>query len=194
MAILTISFSAFPLAESYGPVRVETGIILPFEFGNFKQSGFGIIIEPKLNITDNLSVGLRAHWGLMLGGRSESATAMICYMLKADYFFNTNEIRPYVTFGLGLNPIASAYTKELQTWNSYYGTYESENENVSSSETFFSIFPGAGINLGSFRFGVGMNFVFAKQYTSMVYDKASYTSVYTGKEFVLRPQLIIDVT
>lgn len=173
LSVLTICFSAFSLSKNYRPVRIELGTIIPMEFGEFSQSGFGFIVEPKLNITDQLSAGLRAHWGIMLG---DGATVMGSYMLKADYFLNTKPVRPYITFGLGINPVASV-SADL-----------SEGESVAAAAgNFFSLFPGIGINLGGFRLGAGVNLIFAKQ----VRINSEFVEV---EESQLRPQLVVDLT
>ena len=72
LSVLTICFRLFHY-QNYRPIRLELGTIIPMEFGEFSQGGFGFIVEPKLNITDQLSAGLRAHWGIMLG---DGATVM----------------------------------------------------------------------------------------------------------------------
>jgi len=172
LSVLTICFSAFSLSENYRPVRIELGTIIPMEFGEFSQGGFGFVVEPKLNITDQLSAGLRAHWGIMLG---DGATVMGSYMLKADYFFNTNPVRPYITLGLGLNPVASA-SIDLSEGESF----------AAAAGNFFSLFPGIGINLGGFRLGAGVNLIFAKQ----VRVNAENVEV---EESQLRPHFVVDL-
>ena len=49
-------------------------------------------------------------------------------MLKADYFLNTKPVRPYITFGLGINPVASV-SADL-----------SEGESVAAAAGNFSVY------------------------------------------------------
>lgn len=172
---LVLTGSAFALADNYRPVRIEVGAIVPMELGEFSQGGFGFIFEPKLNITDQLSTGLRWHLGLMAG---DGITAMNSYMLKADYFFNTNTVRPYATIGLGLNQLAGASLE----------VFGDGDAATAVAGNFFGVMPGVGINLGGFRLGVGVNLIFAKQH---VWDSDAAD---WDEEGALRTQLIFDAT
>jgi hypothetical protein len=98
----------------------------------YSKGGFLFSIEPKLALNDNLSVGVRVE------GEGDDVDTRISYLATGDYYFNTNQLRPFVGVGVGMfkSDAASSY-------NEY------------SSKVGFT--PRAGIEFGHRRLAVEYN-------------------------------------
>ncbi|MBN1577587.1 MAG: hypothetical protein JW913_13595 [Chitinispirillaceae bacterium] len=164
LAIVFLSTNIFALSDSYMPVRIEVGGVFPIVFTDPSLKGFGFLLEPKLNLTDKLSAGLRFEWDIAIRAEVESegtsAGAMVIgnYCAKTDYFFTAEDVRPFIGLGLGLFAVT--------------GGTASQSVNVSKGSAvngnFFGFAPQVGINLKGFRFGISNKMIFAKQGTGEI--------------------------
>lgn len=148
-----LSFPAFALAPNYPPLRVDVGVFGAVAPSGVKMYGGGGYVEPKLNITDHLSAGLRfegsamfpENIGVTTGATTTSVSmgmrASSAYLLKADWYLTTSSVRPFVGIGAGLYKIG--------------GVSQSAGTSgvVQQAEAFdgFGFAPQVGINLGAFR-------------------------------------------
>jgi hypothetical protein len=148
-----VSLAASPAlaqAPSYQPIRVDLTVFGAYGMGDVAAYGFGAAIEPKYNLTDNLSIGLRFEGSghvpesVSVGPSSVSmgARAVSAYLAKADWYFGSASSRPFVGVAAGLYRIGSVEQKA-----------DSSGAVVQRAEAFegFGFAPQVGVNLGGFR-------------------------------------------
>ena len=110
-------------------------------------SGNGVLFsfEPKLAINDHVTIGLRSEISISVTGDASYGTVKGTgsYLATADYYFNTNTVRPFAGAGLGIFRHASAdigSTEEIITYSK------------------FGFAPRIGIEAGHFRTALEYNF------------------------------------
>jgi outer membrane protein W len=146
---LAAATPALAASESYQPIRVDTTITFLSGSADIAEYGIGAAIEPKYNLTDRISVGVRLEGAALVpesvsvGGDSVSmgARAVSAYLAKADYYLTTSGVRPFVGIGAGLYRIGSV-NQSVSGANV-----------VQQAEAFsgFGVAPQLGINFGGFR-------------------------------------------
>jgi outer membrane protein X len=142
---------ALATSESYQPIRVDVSFNLLYGAADVQEYGVGAAIEPKFNLTDQLSIGFRLEGAALIpqsvsvGSQSVSmgARAISAYLAKAEYYLTTSDVRPYVGIAAGLYDIAGA------------GQTVGSGGVVQQAEAFrgFGIAPQIGVNFGGFRLG-----------------------------------------
>lgn len=163
VAFAALGTTARATAENYPPVRVDlTAVIAYAGSGDITAWGGGLAVEPKYNLTDHLSLGLRLEFtglvsqsydiaGLSL---STSARGVFAILAKADWYLTTSSSRPFVGLGAG-----------------YYSIGSSDlGSTGAAAEAFggFGLFPQVGVNFGGFRLGVGYHAIFGEAQTITV--------------------------
>ena len=140
-------------AKSYQPIRVDVGLAGAYT-PSYGRAGFGAVLEPKLNVTDNFSAGLRfdgvVTFGGSIGGDSTSISvgAAAATLLDAEYFLSTSAVRPFVGVGLGLYAIVSQSVEA------------GPNTSVSQAAgRYFGVAPSLGIDLGRLRLAATYNLI-----------------------------------
>lgn len=117
--------------------------------------GVLVVLEPKYNLTDNSSVGLRlgsAAFGRAVEIDGESLDLDIStnanYLVTYDYYFNNgnSSVAPFLGTGLGVYSLASVSANE----NSILG--------IASKSEFGGMIRG-GVELGKFRLGLEYNII-----------------------------------
>jgi len=157
-ALVTLLLLASPTARaqapSYQPIRVDVTVFGAYAPSDATAWGFGAAVEPKYNVTDQLSVGLRFEGSGFItqdvsvdsGGSSVSvsqgARAVSAYLAKADFYFGTSATRPFVGLGLGLYKIGSA---------SQSVTGGGSIVQSAAALDGFGFCPQLGVNFGGFR-------------------------------------------
>lgn len=152
VAVAVVASLARAEAENFQPVRVEATLVVARGSGDIGAWGVGLAIEPKYNLTDQLSIGLRLEGTGMvsqtispslLGGAdvSMSARAVVAFLAKVDYYLTTSSTRPFVGLGAGYYSIGSANSGTTGV------TAEAFNG--------FGLFPQLGVNFGHFRMALG---------------------------------------
>ena len=147
MALANVDFA------SEVPYRVDSGVAAAYTpgIGGYGFSGF---TEPKLNLTERISVGARAEGAVMLGGNIDtsadevavSTNVAVATLVKGEFFLTRTRVRPFVGFGAGM------YTFVGQ------GVAVSGGASVSQQAgRFFGVAPQAGINFGGFRLAATYN-------------------------------------
>jgi len=152
---LTTMTSAFSQATDYKPFKVDAGFLYAMPGGNDAvKSGFGVYIEPKYNLTNQIAVGLKWEVAAMGAadqeGMSVSISAINTFQLTGDYYFNQNKVRPFAGLGVGM------YT---------LGSVEVDMGDVASMEdpyelgTKLGFAPRVGLLLGHFRAALEYNII-----------------------------------
>lgn len=140
-------------AKSYQPIRVDVGLAGAYT-PSYGRSGFGAVLEAKLNVTDNISAGLRFDGVVSFGGSfgeddtSVSIGAAAASLLDGEYFFTTSALRPFVGLGFGLYAIASESVDA------------GPNTGVSQiAGRYFGIAPSLGVDIGRLRLAATYNLI-----------------------------------
>jgi hypothetical protein len=110
--LLLLSFCigtrAFGQAGIYKPFKLDLAIGLSFKTGNtYFDNTFTFSAEPKYNLSDQFSLGLRLEVSpnIDFAGTSDPFTinSVSSYLLTGDYFFNKSKItRPFFGIGAGI--------------------------------------------------------------------------------------------
>ncbi len=163
IAVAALGSTARAESQNYQPVRVDLTLVVAYGgSGDISAWGGGIAVEPKYNLTDQLSLGLRLEYsGLVsqsytLAGLdlSMSARGVLAILAKADYYFTTSSSRPFLGLGAGYYSIGSSDVGSTGV----------------SAEAFsgFGVFPQFGVNFGHFRLAVGYHAIFGEAQTVVV--------------------------
>ena len=134
----------------FKPFKFDISVGAAIPQGGGSKSGALIALEPKYAIRDQLWVRLRIESAIMArvygngDGTYSSAnvSGAASYILTGDYYFNTNNTRPFIGAGGGLFGLASATV--------VYNGYTSD---IASSSKFGGMIR-AGFESRHFRLGV----------------------------------------
>lgn len=145
LAIGVIALANAQTERTFKPFKVDIALGYAIPAGSGSKGGVLFAVEPKYAINDNLTVGLRMEGaataqGTVVNGEMNNGDVKVSssYLLTADYFFNTNRLRPFVGAGAGIYTNASANLD-----------VQSADEVKSGSK--FGFAPRAGIEYGHFR-------------------------------------------
>lgn len=141
----------------------------PFKFGvglgyavpgAGEGAGGGVLayLEPAYRATDQVLVGLRLEAAFTARGVegvsnrdvSGDASSVLSYTLNTQYYFNNENVRPFVGAGVGLFSMAAT------EFNTAGGD---PNANDIGAETRFGFYPRIGIDAGHFNLTLDYNFV-----------------------------------
>ena len=141
-------------AENYQLFRVDSTFVVPYAHGPGSW-GVGAAVEPKFNLLDYLSVGLRAEGAALFGGDFSSPNSslsvdvrgVVAFLAKAELYLTTIAVRPFVGFGMGVYHIAS---QSISTGDPGISVDQ-------RAGSHFGVAPQIGINFGAFRLAVTYN-------------------------------------
>lgn len=145
-------------AREYKEFKVGVGIGYAAPgTGEGAGGGFLAYLEPAYRATDQVLVALRLEGAFMVRGVegvtnhdvSGDATSVASYTLNSQYYFNNNNVRPFVGAGVGLYSLAAA--KFNTATNNDPGLDEV------GAETRFGFYPKIGIDAGHFTLTVDYN-------------------------------------
>lgn len=160
-------------AVSYGHAQYDqdyTRIFKPFKVGvgigyavpsAGEGAGGGFIgyLEPAYRATDQVSVGLRLEGAFMVRGVEGvnqqdiegDATSVASYSLNSQYYFNNNEVRPFIGAGVGLFSLAAAK----------FDTKSNADPGLNDigAETRFGFYPRIGVDVGHFNLTLDYNVI-----------------------------------
>ncbi|MEO6547391.1 MAG: hypothetical protein ABIN94_05305 [Ferruginibacter sp.] len=134
-------------------VDVSMGYALPIG-GSGSKGGVLFAVEPKYAIVPQLSIGIRIEGAVTISGTnlatgeynsSATAKASSSYLLTGDYYFNSNDFRPFVGAGAGIFQTAGV-------------ALSSDNPNMATGAKFGGIIR-TGFEYKHGRFGIEYNFV-----------------------------------
>src|SRR6266542_2719344 len=152
--------NAFAQSRTYKPFKLDLAIGLLFPTGNtFLDERFLFAMEPKYNLTDQLSLGLRmevAPYTNFAGSSNEFVVKSVSsYLLTSDYFFNNaKKFRPFIGIGTGIF---------LQTIRSNGFPI------VTTKEKKFGLETRVGLERNHFRLALEYNTTFNNQESKMNY-------------------------
>lgn len=169
-AILFASFvlgTAFNAAAQYdrdysrlfSPFRVGVGVgyAVP-TVGEGAGGGFLMYVEPGYRATDQVLVGLRLEGAFVVRGIegvsnkdiAGDASSVASYSLNAQYYFNTDNVRPFIGAGFGLFSRAAA---------KFNTTGNTPGADDIGAETRFGFYPRLGIDVGHFTLSLDYNVI-----------------------------------
>lgn len=156
-ALAALALAAAPAraqTRSYQPIRVDLTVYGAYADADATSWGVGGALEPKLNVTDQLAVGLRLEGAafvtqsVKVGGAGQTteveqgARAVSAWLAKADWYLTTSGTRPFVGLGMGLYRIGAGSQ-----------SVSSGGTVVQTAAAFrgFGVCPQVGVNFGGFR-------------------------------------------
>lgn len=146
-------------AREFKPFKVGVGIGYAVP-GAGEGAGGGFIgyLEPAYRATDEVQVGLRLEGVALVRGVegvnnrdvSGDASSIASYSLNTQYYFNNENVRPFIGAGVGLFSLAAV---EFNT-----ATNDPDADEV-GAETRFGFYPRIGVDAGHFTLSLDYNFV-----------------------------------
>lgn len=147
-------------AREFKEFRVGVGIgyAVPGS-GEGAGGGFLAYLEPAYRATDQVLVGLRLEGAFMVRGLEGvgvddvegDATSVASYTLNSQYYFNNNDVRPFVGAGVGLYSLAAA---KFDTRSNIDPDWTDIG-----AETRFGFYPKIGIDAKHFNLTLDYNFI-----------------------------------
>ncbi len=154
MTVLAIGIVAIANAQTertFKPFKVDIALGYALPAGSGSKGGVLFAVEPKYAFNDNVTAGLRMEGavtaqGTVVNGEMNNGDVKVSssYLLTADYFINTNRLRPFVGIGAGIFTNASA-------------NFDAQSAGDVKSGSKFGFAPRAGIEYGHFRAAVEYN-------------------------------------
>jgi len=146
-------------AREFKPFKVGIGIgyAVPGA-GEGAGGGFLGYVEPAYRATDQVQVGLRLEGAFMVRGVegvndrdvSGDASSVASYTLNSQYYFNNQNVRPFVGAGIGLFSLAAT---EFNT-----AANDPRADEV-GAQTRFGFYPRIGLDAGHFTLTLDYNFI-----------------------------------
>lgn len=161
--VLAVSYGQAQYDQDYAreyksfKVGIGIGYAVP---GTGEGAGGGFLgyLEPAYRATDQVLIGLRLEGAFVVRGLegvsnrdvSGDASSVASYTLNTQYYFNNNEVRPFVGAGAGL------FSMTAVEFNTAAG---SPDANDVGAETRFGFYPRIGIDAGHFNLILDYNVV-----------------------------------
>ena len=149
-----VAFSAS--AQEFKPFKVNLSVGYAKPLGAGASGGVLLALEPKYSFTDNLEVGLRLESAIVARAFSfnnQTGDAEVkglgSYLLTGNYFFSTENFRPYVGIGAGLYNVAGTTVRVTN------GT--ANDDYTVQAESKFGFMGRAGFKAGHFNLSVEYN-------------------------------------
>ena len=145
-------------AREFKPFRVGVGIGYAVP-GTGEGAGGGLLmyLEPGYRATDQVLVGLRLEGAFMVRGIkgvnnrdvSGDASSMASFTLNSQYYFNNDNVRPFIGAGVGLFSLAAVK----------FNTAAPNDPGADDvgSETRFGFYPRIGVDAGHFNLTLDYN-------------------------------------
>lgn len=162
---LGVNATSFAQSETFKAFKVEFSAGLSWATGKGGAGDAVIAMEPKFAINDKLTFGLRLETAgrtYEAGQNSRGEEFSGSYMATGDYYLNTNGLRPFAGFGIGVMSVSALGVNE-------------ENEPSIVEKDALALMPRVGFETGHFRLGLEYN-IAAKSYG---YD-SNYASLKLG--------------
>jgi hypothetical protein len=126
--------------------------------GEGAGGGFLMYVEPAYRATDQVLVGLRLEGAFMVRGIegvtnrdiTGDASSVASFTLNGQYYFNNNEVRPFIGAGVGLFSLAGV------KFNTAASDPGADDVGV---ETRFGFYPRLGLDVGHFNLVLDYNIV-----------------------------------
>jgi hypothetical protein len=165
IAILAVSTTKAQTELTFKPFKVDisAGYALPTTGLTGTNGGFLLSVEPKYAVSDHLTFGIKAETAISISRTAvtgDNIHGVGSYQATADYYFNTNKVRPFAGIGVGFYTHASTYvnsTDEIESKTNFGGT------------------PRVGIEVAHFRAAIEYNFA-----GKVGYSDKSYVGIKLG--------------
>lgn len=157
VTIFTIALCTKTFAQDeeggFKPFKVDVSLGYAIPSGGQKGSKGGVLfaVEPKYAIVENISVGLRLEAAVMVSGLNVNSTtggeakAAASYLATGDYYFTSEDFKPFLGVGAGIFQTASVQVN-------------SSNPNLGNKSKFGGMIRG-GIEYKHLRAGLEYNLV-----------------------------------
>ena len=127
--------------------KFDAGIGGAMTLSNFKAFGVSASTEPKWFFTETISAGLRIEGNVLFAGSIESTSedfsvglsSRTAYLVKGEYYFIPNKVRPFVGIGAGLYSVAAITASSTG------------DADVSASVNTYGFAPEVGVTFKNFR-------------------------------------------
>jgi len=146
-------------ARQFKPFKVGAGIgyAVPGA-GEGAGGGFLMYLEPAYRATDQVVVALRLEGAFMVRGIkgvnnrdvSGDASTVGSYTLNSVYYFNNEEVRPFIGAGVGLFSLTAV---------KFNTAARDPGLDDVGAETRFGFYPRLGVDIGHFNLIVDYNIV-----------------------------------
>ena len=141
--------------ESFFKLDMGAGGVMTL--GNFKAYGLSFHLEPKWFFTETISGGFRFEGNIFFEGSIETTSEDVTYgvssreafLLKAEYYFIPDKVRPFVAVNTGLYSIAS-----VNAGPSEEASLGTSIRTFGPSVWSFGFAPEAGVTFNNFRISV----------------------------------------
>jgi len=144
--------------SEYKPFKFDISLGYAIPGGTGGKGGVLFALEPKYAVIQNISIGLRLEAAVTVSGTSLTtsdithttykASASTSYLVTGDYYFKTEDFKPFVGAGLGLFTTAGLKVTSGSTGNG-----------ITGAATKFGGMLRAGFEYKHLRFGLEYNFV-----------------------------------
>ena len=143
-------------AQEFKPFKVNVSLGYAKPTGKGASAGFLFALEPKYSLNDNLELGVRLESAIVaraVAFNNQTGDAEVkglgSYLLTGNYFFSTENFRPYVGVGAGLYTVAGTTVTVINgTVNEDYAV---------EAESKFGFMGRAGFKAGHFNLSVEYN-------------------------------------
>lgn len=179
---LTLSLSLlaqdkFEIIHHYKPFKVDMGLGYAHPQGKGNKAGALLYLEPKVNLLDKLSVGIRTEATAMARGyinvNNTSVTGdaglSLSFLGTADYYFINRVVRPYIGAGAGIYNLVGVVATSS----------DGGSVNI-PAETKFGGMVRAGLEIWHFRIGLEYNMIQKSALTDNNYLGIKFGIVFGG--------------
>lgn len=158
LLLIACTIQAQEKVRTFKPFKLDLAVGAALPFDSKLHSTTIIAIEPKYALNDKVAVGLRFEFANL--GPSNSAVSFVdlnfttSTILTADYYFNTNKVRPFAGVGVGIYDVPAQ---------------DVENSDELQSDAQFGFVTRGGIETGRFRTALEVNLTGKNELASFSY-------------------------
>jgi OmpW family len=179
---LFLSTTIISHAQEFKPFKVGVGVGYAVP-STGKGAGGGVLfyVEPAYRPSDQFLVGLRLEGAALVRGVkgvnnnndvSGDATTLASYTLNTQFYFTTDNVRPFIGAGLGLYSLAAV---KFNTASSNDPTTDDVG-----AQTSFGFYPRVGLDAGHFNLTLDYNIVPSTKVPGGGYIKNNYLGIKLG--------------
>jgi outer membrane protein W len=155
--VAIILFAAVAVnAQEFKKFRVGIGAGYAKPGGEGSGGGVMWALEPGYRVTDQILANLRIEGAAVIRGTADATSASLevagirSYTLNGQYFFSTNDFRPFVGVGVGMFSLAAAKIE---------ATSSGSAGEAAAAETKFGFYPRLGFDFKHFNITIDYNFI-----------------------------------
>lgn len=151
-AVILTLMSEAQTELTFKPFKFDIALGYAIPGGSGSKGGVLLAFEPKYALNDNITLGLRAETAITANvdnmnsnEASGNVKGSASYLATGDYYFNTNNLRPFIGAGVGVFHNAAANFDATTTEADVEQKYK------------FGFMPRIGIETGHFRAAIEYN-------------------------------------